>query len=94
MISREAEHDLPSFDSYETARDYFKERFGEVFIWMDTELVNGQTVHFHALLLNQKAFKEGQEQLADRGQIVDALTFLNSYQPIELFEDGRVHIIH
>ncbi|MCO4466025.1 hypothetical protein Si132_01859 [Streptococcus infantarius subsp. infantarius] len=28
------------------------------------------------------------------GFMVDALDFMNSYQPVEIFEDGRIHIIH
>ena len=28
------------------------------------------------------------------GFMVDALDFMNSYQPVEIFGDGRMHIIH
>ena len=42
----------------------------------------------------EKVFEDGQKQMVKDGFMVDALNFMNSYQPVEIFEDGRIHIIH
>ena len=93
IISRKAEAEIPVFASHELARGYFKSKYGNQFIMMSYEEVDEQTVYFYALLLNPNAFYDGQKQLAI-GEGFSGIEYLNSYQSIEIFEDGRIHIIH
>lgn len=93
-ISRKDESKLPEFDSHAMAREYFKNRYGDHFVMMSSEMIGEQMVYFYGLILNRKIYEDGVRRLALEGGFSDALDFMNSYQPIEIFEDGRIHIIH
>ena len=93
-ISRKAEAEIPEFNSHETAREYFKNKYGNHFMMTGSEFIDDQKVYFYSLILDRKTFEDGHEQMAKDGFMADALNFMNSYQPIEIFEDGRIHIIH
>lgn len=93
-ISRQAESEIPDFTSHELAREYFKNKYGNQFILMSSEVIGDQKVYFYSLLLDQKVFEDGQKQMLKDGFMADALDFMNSYQPVEIFEDGGIHIIH
>lgn len=93
-ISRQAESEIPEFTSHELAREYFKNRYGNHFVMMSSEVIGNQKVYFYSLILNRKVFEDGQKQMIKDGFMFDALDFMNSYQPVEIFEDGRIHIIH
>lgn len=92
-ISRQAEAELPDFPSHDEARKYFKNKYGQRFVMMSSEIIDGQKIYFYSLLLDPESFHDGQKKLA-KGEMVDGLTLINSYQPVEIFEDGRIHIIH
>ncbi len=93
-ISRKAESEIPEFSSHVLAREYFKNRYGNHFVMMSSEVIGDQKVYFYSLILNRKVFEDGQKQMLKDGFMADALDFMNSYQPVEIFEDGRIHIIH
>lgn len=44
--------------------------------------------------ITEKEYFSGREKLAKDGYIMDSLNFINSHQPIEIFHDGRIHVIH
>lgn len=92
-ISRKAEAELPDFSSHELARKYFKNKYGDRFIMMNSEMIDGMKIYFYSLILDNEIFKDGQEKLG-QGEPVSGLDFMNSYQPIEIWEDGRIHIVH
>jgi hypothetical protein len=92
-ISRQAEAELPNFSSHEEARDYFKNTYGEQFVLVSSHVIDGTKVHFYALSLNPSVFKDGQKKI-QQGEFVLGLEYLESYQSIEIFEDGQIHIIH
>lgn len=92
-ISRNAEAKLPNFSSHDKAREYFKNKYGQRFIMMHSEIIDDQKVYFYSLLLDPEAFHDGQKKLA-KGEAVSGFEFMDSYQPVEIFEDGRIHIIH
>lgn len=92
-ISRQAEAEFPNFSSHEEARDYFKNTYGEQFVLVSSHVIDGTKVHFYALLLNPSVFKDGQKKI-QQGEFVLGLEYLESYQSIEIFEDGQIHIIH
>ena len=92
-ISRQAEAELPDFSSHEEARNYFKNTYGEQFVMVSSHVIDGTKVYFYALSLNPSVFKDGQKKI-QQGEFVLGLEYLESYQSIEIFEDGRIHIIH
>ncbi|KKE78652.1 hypothetical protein DTX80_17775 [Bacilli bacterium] len=92
-ISRKDEVNLPEFSSHEEARNFFKEKYGESFMLTGTDMIDDRKIYFYSLVLDKKAFNEGQEKL-QKGEPVTGFDFINSYQPIEIFEDGNIHIIH
>lgn len=92
-ISREAEAEIPVFSSHDEARKYFKDKYGQGFVMMSSEIIDDQKIYFYSLLLNPEIFYDGQKQLA-KGEAVSGFEFMDSYQPVEIFEDGRIHIVH
>lgn len=93
-ISRQAESEIPEFSSHEAAREYFKNRYGNHFVMNSSEMIGDEKVYFYNLILDRKTYEDGYKQLVKDGFMADALDFMNSYQPVEIFEDGRIHIIH
>jgi len=93
-ISRQAEAEIPEFNSYAEAQKYFAEKYGEKFILANIEMIDGEEVFFYHLILDEKEYYAGRDKLAKDGYIHDSLSFINSYQPIEIFHDGRIHVIH
>lgn len=92
-ISRNNEAALPDFSSHEMARKYFKNKYGDLFVMTDSEVIDGMKIYFYKLILDNEIFRNGQEKLK-QGEPVLGLNLMNSYQPIEIWEDGRIHIIH
>jgi len=93
-ISRKAEAEFPKFDSHENARKFFKNKYGDSFVMANSEVINDEKIYFYNLILDRKNYFGGFKKLEKDGIIVDSLNFMNSYQPIEIWEDGRIHIIH
>lgn len=93
-ISRKAEAELPEFDSYADAQKYFSTKYGGKFVLANIEMIDGEEIFFYHLILDEKEYFSGREKLAKDGYIHDSLSFINSYQPIEIFHSGRIHIIH
>ena len=92
-ISREEEAKLPAFDSHEAARGYFKERYGDDFIFIGSEKIMEEKCFFYYILLNRDAFVEGTRKI--QAGIHDAsLKYLESHQPVQIMESGSVHIVH
>ena len=92
-ITREDENRFPKFNSYEEARVYFSERFGSDFILQDIEDINGQQCFFHAVVVDWEQYKIGQLQFS-RGEAVTGLDYIFSYQPVQIMQDGSVHVVH
>ncbi|EJP81998.1 hypothetical protein [Bacillus cereus] len=93
-ISREAESQIPSFSSHDEARSWFKGIYGDSFQLTDSEIIEGQKCYFYFLILDESEFLRGQNDLQKNGFMADASKYLGSYQKIEIFEDGRIHIVH
>lgn len=92
-ISRNDEAALPDFSSHEMARKYFKNKYGNHFVMTDSEVIDGMNIYFYNLILDYEIFRDGQEKLG-RGELVSGLELMNSYQPVEIWEDGRIHIVY
>lgn len=93
-ISRKAEAEFPKFDSHENARKFLKNKYGDSFVMASSEVINDEKIYFYHLILDRKKYFDGLKKLEEDGFIMDSLDYLNSHQPIEIWEDGRIHIIH
>ncbi|MCM3358665.1 hypothetical protein [Psychrobacillus sp. MER TA 171] len=91
--NRRDEDNLPNFLSHEEARGYFKQKYGDAFIMTDSQEIGGKKLYFYRLILDPQTYKENINELLNKGNI-RGIEFLNSYQSIEIFEDGGIHIIH
>ncbi|UDY80673.1 hypothetical protein [Geobacillus phage GR1] len=92
-ISRKEEQEIPEFKSHNEARKYFKDKYGDNFQMSDSEIIDGMKVFFYYLIIDEKAFSEGQKLLRE-GKPVSGLEFIGSHQPIQIYENGTIHIVH
>lgn len=91
-ISREDEASIPEFTSHHEAIKYFKEKYGPDFRYEEYD----SECHFFCLVLDHEAFRKGRNAMAKGEPLTGdaALSFIYSYQPIQIFENGNVHIVH
>ena len=92
-ISREEEAALPDFDSHEEARNWFKEKYGKDFMMVDSELISEEIIYFYHLILNRDVYEREMEKLR-KGEPSVGTDLMNSYQVVEIFEGGNIHIVH
>lgn len=91
--SREDEANLPEFKSHDEAREYFKKKHGSDFMMIGSDEIDGEKIYYYALILNREEYNKGMERL-ERTGYADGLSLLNSYQKIEIWENGNIHMIH
>lgn len=92
-ITREQETKFPSFSDHESARSFFKEKYGAAFQLVNSELIGDRKCYFYHLILAQNNYQELQEQLS-KGEAVMGMELIFSYQSVEIFEDGAVHVVY
>lgn len=92
-ITREEEALIPAFQSHREAIDWFKDKYADDFRWVSTEALGNEICHFCVLILNKEEYEAGNKAL-QQGDLVDGMTFLNSFQSIEIFRGGEIHIVH
>lgn len=95
-ISRQEESEIPLFDSYKDAQAYFSDKYGQDFVLESTDDIGGQNCYFHALIFDHATYFKGRRLLRSGNSMSGplALDFLKSYQSIQIFEDGNIHIVH
>ncbi|RFU65470.1 hypothetical protein [Peribacillus glennii] len=91
-ITKEEEIKLPVFNSHLDAVKHFKNKYGDDFVLKSQGEKNGEKIYIYVLLLDKEAFKEGQEKLA-RFEMVPP-EFTNSFQSIEIMENGDLRIAY
>lgn len=92
-ITREEEAAIPAFKSRREAASWFLDKYSADFVLQGSEDVGGENCHFYALILDREAYDEGRKQL-QRGGHVMGMDYIRAYQPIEIFENGEIHIVH
>lgn len=92
-ITRQEEAELPEFKSHTEARAWFKEKYGDDFMLTGVEPIGDQKCYFYNLVLDRKEFNRFMEE-AQQTIIVSAASFIDSYQPVQIMEDGSIHIVH
>ncbi|MEH7114531.1 hypothetical protein V7124_19520 [Neobacillus niacini] len=91
--SRTDEHNLPDFKSHDEARRFLKEKHGRALQLVGKEEIDGEMIYFYDLILNREVYVKGMNELIMKGHS-SGLEFLMSSQRIEIWEDGRIHMIH
>lgn len=91
-INRQEEAELPIFKSHEEARDYFEEKYGEKFVFEESSEIGDEICFFYRLITDEEAYIKGASDLNTNGYV--GMEFMNSYQPIQIMEDGSTHIVH
>lgn len=93
-ISRAEEANIPEFSNYGDARQWFVDKYGDAFVLAGTDdSYDGGTMFTFHLILDRDTYNDGRKKLL-AGEAVHGMEFILSYQPIEIFEDGHIHIIH
>lgn len=92
-ISRKEENELPTFSSHDEAREYFKSKYGPSFMMNGSEIIGDRKIYFYHLVFDKDCYADGMGRLG-KGEAVSGIEFINSYQPVEIFEDGEIHVIH
>lgn len=88
-ISRQEEAELPSFNNHQEAKDYFKDKYKERFVFTGVE----DDIYFYSIIHDQAAYDKGQEEMRSGG-FTTGMEFMASHQPVEISRDGSIHIIH
>lgn len=91
-ISREDEANIPAFSSHDEAIKYFKEKYGSDLLYEEYD----SDCYFFCLILDHEAFRRGRNAMAKGKPLTGdaALSYIHSYQPIQIFDNGNVHIVH
>ena len=92
-ISREEEAALPVFNSYNEARAFFLNRYGDNFMLENVETFDDETIYFCILILDKDAWIKGHQKLQEHGYVLGS-EFLHSYQSIQISATGSIHIVY
>ena len=90
-ITPDEESKLPIFGSHEEAKEFFTTQYGDSFVYKQTTDLGGVAIYKYILIVDQEAYKTGQEKLA-RFEMMNGPEFMNSFQSIQITEDGEVEI--
>lgn len=95
-ISREEEAKIPQFHSHEEAKAWFEDRYGEDFILTGTEYLGQEQekCYFYYLILDWKEYMKGLKEVRINHNMAAGLDFLYSHQPVQIMENGSIHIVH
>ncbi|PSL40232.1 hypothetical protein B0H99_106252 [Planomicrobium soli] len=91
-ISPQEEAGLPLFKSHEGARNYFEEKYGEKFVFEESIDSDKGVCFYYRLIINEEAYVKGITELNSTGYV--GIEFMNSYQPVQIMEDGSLHIVY
>ena len=93
-ISRAEEASLPDFQNHEEAREYFIEKYGNDFVFTSAEKIGSQMCYFYHLIIDHETYKMTMKTLKEGLPVQGGSEILSCYQPIEIFANGNVHIVH
>ena len=95
-ISRQDESSFPVFHSHGEAADFFKEKFGSDFVFESSENIVDMTCYFYALVVDHAVYSKGKRLLSKNQPVTGELgmQFIKSYQPVQIMENGSVHVVY
>lgn len=95
-ISRQEESTFPAFTSHHEAAAFFKNRYGSDFVFESTEPIGDMNCYFYCVISDHEAFSLGRKLMGE-GQPLSgdiAIKYLFSHQPVQIMENGSVHIVY
>ena len=92
-ITRKEEAELPTFTDYKAAFDYFMDKYPNSFELESVEEIGGKKCYFCALIVDRETYFIGRRKLMQLNAVT-GMEFPQSYQPIQIMQDGSVHIVH
>lgn len=95
-ISRQDEADFPVFQSHNEAADFFKDKFGSDFVFESSENIGDGMCYFYSVVTDHAIYNKGR-RLLSAGQPVTGdlgLQFMKSYQPVQIMENGNIHVVY
>lgn len=95
-ISRQEEQSFPEFHSHKEAASFFKEKFGSDFVFESSELIDDMMCYFYAVVVDHSVYHKCRRLLSDGKSVSGDLgmKFISSYQPIQIMENGNVHVVY
>lgn len=95
-ISRQDEQSFPAFNSHEEAAAYFKDKFGSDFVFESSEPIDGMQCYFYSVISDHAVYHKARRMLAHGEPVTGdlGLQFMQSYQPVQIMENGNVHIVY
>ncbi|MDN3427280.1 hypothetical protein QL992_10060 [Microbacterium sp. APC 3898] len=91
-ISKQEENEFPLFTTHEEAIKFFEEKYGEKFVFEESSDTSDGLCFFYRLITDEEAYIKGISDLNSTGYI--GIEFKNSYQPIQIMENGSIQIDH
>ena len=92
-ISREEEAGWPEFDSFHAAWNFFVGIYGGDMVLETVDIIEGYKCYFCALITDREAYDE-MNRLFEKGEPVVGMRYMVCRQPIQIFENGQVHVVH
>lgn len=91
MIKKELGKGL-RFMNHNSARIYFKEVYGELFMLQGTAVLEGTKTYFYHFITNKEQYIKFYKQIS-KGYEVDREQFSKYYQEVDVTENGHVTLI-
>ena len=92
-ITREEEALIPAFQGRREALRWFRDKYGDDFEMVSTEHYGDEICNFCVLILNRPEYEISKKAL-EHGHLVNGMKFLKTFQQIEIYKGGRIHIVH
>lgn len=97
--SREDEANVPEFKNWKEAEKYFKNKHGDNFQYQGDHEIDGEAYYFYDLILDRDVYERKQKKIMEAYKNKTLFLQLDedelrSYQRIEIWENGSVHMLH
>lgn len=91
LMMEKNEKKMPTFESHDEAKEWFKGEYGSLFILDSFKLEEGKKVMVYHLVLNKSDYIKSLDKM-ENNKVIAGFDFLNSYQTVKIHEDGQVNI--
>ena len=93
MVKHISREEVPQFNSYDEAKAYFEQKYGDSNFQLVEEINDKDEGKFYLykLILDPEAYNKGQEDIKQKGYCSDE-AFIKSTQRIKIMSNGAVHI--
>lgn len=92
MITEININDMPSFINHLSARLYLKQKYGELIVMRNVRYEERGKVYQYHFVVNKQDYVENFE-LERKGKSYDKTSYEESYQELEITDDGHIYTI-